>query len=71
VLLGYCGAQTTDAVWTLVGVDIPLLWISRLATLFYFAFFWVLMPWIGKIEVTKPLPDSIAQSVLGKTEDGV
>ncbi len=66
VLLGYCGSQTADAVWNIAGVELPLVWIARLGTLFYFAFFWVLMPWIGKIEVTRPLPESIAQSVLSK-----
>jgi len=66
VLLGYCGSQTADAVWTVAGIALPLVWIARLGTLFYFAFFWVLMPWIGKIEVTRPLPESIAQSVLGE-----
>jgi len=66
VLLGYCGSQTADAAWNIAGVDLPLVWVARLATLYYFAFFWVLMPWIGKIERTTPLPESIAQSVLNK-----
>ncbi|MDR3526824.1 MAG: cytochrome b N-terminal domain-containing protein [Rhizomicrobium sp.] len=68
VLLGFCGSQTADASWTIAGAQLPLVWIARLGTLFYFAFFWVLMPWIGKIEVTRPLPESIAQSVLGDGE---
>jgi quinol-cytochrome oxidoreductase complex cytochrome b subunit len=66
ILLGYVGAQTTDAAWHLGEVDIPLVWLARLATLYYFAFFWALMPWIGKKEVTRPVPESIAQSVLKK-----
>jgi hypothetical protein len=40
-----------------------------LATLYYFAFFWLIMPIVGLIEVPDRLPDSIAQSVLaGSTE---
>jgi len=66
VVLGYCGSQPADAALSIAGVEMQLVWIARAATLFYFAFFWVLMPWIGKIEVTRPLPESIAQSVLGK-----
>jgi ubiquinol-cytochrome c reductase cytochrome b subunit len=66
ILLGYVGAHTTDAAWRLGEVELPLVWLARLGTLYYFAFFWVLMPWIGKKEVTRPLPASIAQSVLAK-----
>ncbi|GAA0549166.1 ubiquinol-cytochrome c reductase cytochrome b subunit [Rhizomicrobium palustre] len=72
ILLGYCGSQSADAAWNIVGIDLPLVWVARLATLYYFGFFWVLMPWVGRIEVTAPLPESIAQSVLArsvKTED--
>jgi ubiquinol-cytochrome c reductase cytochrome b subunit len=61
VLLGYCGAQSVDA----AVAGIPLLWVARLATLYYFVFFWILMPIIGLIETPKKLPASIAQSVLG------
>ncbi len=61
LILGYCGSQGVDAV--LFGV--PLIWLARLGTLYYFGYFWVLMPVIGLIETPKPLPASIAQSVLG------
>ena len=43
------------------------MWVARLATLYYFAFFWLIMPIIGLIETPKKLPASIAQSVLGDT----
>jgi quinol-cytochrome oxidoreductase complex cytochrome b subunit len=66
VLLGYVGAQSADAAWHLGGMDLPLVWLARLGTLYYFGFFWVLMPLIGKLERPKPVPESIAQSVLGK-----
>jgi quinol-cytochrome oxidoreductase complex cytochrome b subunit len=61
VFLGYAGSQPVDA--ALAGI--PLVWLARLATLYYFGFFWVLMPIIGLIETPKTLPASIAQSVLG------
>lgn len=63
VLLGYCGSQSTDAAFSMLGIDVPLVWIARAATLYYFAFFWVAMPWVGKIEVTTPVPETIAQCV--------
>jgi ubiquinol-cytochrome c reductase cytochrome b subunit len=63
VLLGYCGAQSVDA----VAFGIPLVWVARLGTLYYFGYFWVIMPIVGLIETPKKLPASIAQSVLGET----
>jgi ubiquinol-cytochrome c reductase cytochrome b subunit len=42
-----------------------LVWVARLASVYYFAFFWLIMPIIGLIETPKKLPASIAQSVLG------
>jgi len=66
VLLGYLGSQTADAAWHLGEAEIPLVWLARAGTAYYFAFFWVLMPWVGKTERTKPLPESIAQSVFSK-----
>jgi ubiquinol-cytochrome c reductase cytochrome b/c1 subunit len=62
VLLGYCGAQSVDA----VAFGIPLVWVARLGTLYYFGYFWVIMPIVGLIETPKKLPASIAQSVLGE-----
>ena len=65
VLLGYVGSQTADASWNLAGIVVPLVWLGRLGTAYYFGFFWILLPVVGRIEATKPLPDSIARSVLG------
>ncbi|HKD46633.1 MAG TPA: cytochrome b N-terminal domain-containing protein [Rhizomicrobium sp.] len=62
LLLGYCGSQSVDA----VAFGIPLVWAARLGTLYYFAYFWVIMPIVGLIETPKKLPASIAQSVLGE-----
>ena len=62
LILGYVGANPVDA--TLLNTSIPLVWIGRIATLYYFAFFLVIMPLVGKLERPNPLPDSIANSVL-------
>jgi len=63
VLLGYCGSQSVDA----ARFGIPLVWVARIATLYYYAFFWLIMPIVGLIETPKKLPASIAQSVLGES----
>ncbi len=65
VLLGYAGSQTADAALHLGAMQLPLVWLSRLGTAYYYGYFWVLMPLLGFIEKTKPLPESIAKSVLG------
>ncbi len=64
VILGYCGAQSVDA----VAFGVPLVWIARAGTLYYFAFFLLFMPLLGLIETPKPLPASLAQPVLGPAE---
>jgi ubiquinol-cytochrome c reductase cytochrome b subunit len=63
VLLGYCGGQSVDA----ARFGIPLVWVARICSLYYYAFFWLIMPIVGLIETPKKLPASIAQSVLGDT----
>jgi ubiquinol-cytochrome c reductase cytochrome b subunit len=65
VLLGYAGSQPADAALHLGAMQLPLVWLSRLGTAYYYGYFWVLMPLLGFIEKTKPLPESIAKSVLG------
>jgi ubiquinol-cytochrome c reductase cytochrome b subunit len=37
---------------------------ARLFTIYYFAYFLIILPILGKVEKTKPLPNSIAESVL-------
>lgn len=67
-VLGYIGSQAADAVLHFGIVTVPLVWIGRLATLYYFGYFWVVMPLVGRIEKTLPLPDSIAKPVLSQSE---
>jgi ubiquinol-cytochrome c reductase cytochrome b subunit len=65
VVLGYIGSQGADAAFTLGGISMPLVWLARLGTLYYYGFFWVILPVVGWIEKPKALPQSIAQAVLG------
>jgi hypothetical protein len=39
-------------------------WLSRVASLYYFAFFLVILPLLGLTEKTLPVPDSIASPAL-------
>ena len=66
ILLGYLGSKEPQAVWHLAGIEVSLLWVARLATFYYFAFFWAILPVVGLIEKPKPLPESIAKAVLGR-----
>ena len=56
IALGYLGAQAPDG-W--------YLFFGRAFTIYYFAFFLLIMPIVGLIERPKKLPGSITQSVLG------
>jgi ubiquinol-cytochrome c reductase cytochrome b/c1 subunit len=40
--------------------------IARIFTIYYFAYFLIILPLLGFFEKTKPVPNSIAESVLGK-----
>jgi ubiquinol-cytochrome c reductase cytochrome b subunit len=64
IMLGYCGSQAVDA--NFPGTAFPLVWVARFGTIYYYVFFWLLMPLVGLLETPKPLPDSIAKPVLAK-----
>ena len=55
VVLGVAGAKPPEGLWLVLG---------RLATAYYFIHFLILMPLLGRIEPTKPLPRSIGDPVL-------
>jgi quinol-cytochrome oxidoreductase complex cytochrome b subunit len=55
IALGYLGAMPAEG-WYVV--------FSQIFTAYYFAHFLIIMPVIGRLEKTLPLPESIAQSVL-------
>ena len=56
VALGWAGAQSPEGL---------ALWVARIATVYYLAFFWIIMPLLSVIETPKKVPDSISKSVLG------
>ncbi len=72
LLLGWCGAQLPDApvigefkTFMLIDGDLnSYLWLTRFATLYYFAFFLAIMPWVGLRETPLPMPTSISEPVL-------
>ena len=53
--LGYLGSQEPTGGYVIA---------ARVLTLYYFAFFFVILPLLGLFEKTKPLPNSISESVL-------
>jgi ubiquinol-cytochrome c reductase cytochrome b/c1 subunit len=55
IVLGWVGANPPEGIMVTIG---------RFATFYYFLFFLVLMPLIGKIERPRPLPISISTAVL-------
>ena len=55
--LGYLGSQEPVGGYVLA---------ARLLTAYYFGFFFIILPLLGLFERTKPLPNSISESVLGK-----
>jgi ubiquinol-cytochrome c reductase cytochrome b subunit len=56
VALGMVGAHQPVGMWVVIG---------RVATAYYFLHFLVILPILGKLERTLPLPDSIARPVIG------
>ena len=72
-VLGWCGAQLPDdpvipglgKTFTLVDSDVnSYVWLSRVMTLYYFAYFLVITPVLGLRETPLPVPDSISKPVL-------
>jgi ubiquinol-cytochrome c reductase cytochrome b subunit len=57
IVLGICGGHKPEGIWV---------FLSRIATLYYFAHFLVIMPVLGKLERPLPLPESITAAVLGR-----
>ncbi len=55
IVLGYVGSQPAEGL---------MLIISRIATIYYFVHFLILMPVLGWFERPKPLPTSISEAVL-------
>ncbi|WP_374572894.1 cytochrome bc complex cytochrome b subunit [Phenylobacterium sp.] len=72
LILGYCGGKLPDdhvipglSTFTLLDADLnSIVWLSRIATLYYFAYFLVVMPVLGLTETPLPQPESISEPVL-------
>jgi ubiquinol-cytochrome c reductase cytochrome b subunit len=76
VILGFCGANLPDdpvirngreALWSPVVLDAKLnswVWLSRVATAYYFAWFYLITPILGLRETPLPVPDTISKPVL-------
>jgi ubiquinol-cytochrome c reductase cytochrome b subunit len=58
-VLGVCGAMPAEEPWVLL---------SQIAALYYFAHFLIIIPIISRLEKPEPLPMSITEAVLGKSE---
>ena len=58
VLLAYLGAAPAEGVYVLI---------SKFATAYYFIYFLVILPLLGRIEKPRPLPTSISEAVLSKS----
>jgi ubiquinol-cytochrome c reductase cytochrome b/c1 subunit len=52
--LGYLGSQPPEGIYVIA---------ARILTVYYFAFFLIILPLLGMFEKTKPLPNSISESI--------
>jgi quinol-cytochrome oxidoreductase complex cytochrome b subunit len=62
VMLAYLGAAAADG--TVLGL--PVATFSKLCTAYYFFYFLIVLPLLGRFETPRPLPTSITESVLAK-----
>jgi ubiquinol-cytochrome c reductase cytochrome b subunit len=60
LVLGFVGAHRPDDVF----YGVPMVIIGRIATLYYFVHFLILLPLLGIFEQPRPLPQSISKPVL-------
>ncbi|MBU1375526.1 MAG: cytochrome b/b6 [Alphaproteobacteria bacterium] len=72
LVLGFCGGKLPDdpvifqpSGLMLLDADInSFVWLSRVATLYFFAYFWIILPVLGLTETPLPVPESISEPVL-------
>jgi len=72
LILGWCGARLPDdpvipgvTSFKLLDADLnSYVWLSRIATAYYFAYFVLILPILGLTEKPLPVPDSISAPVL-------
>ena len=61
VVLGMVGGHPPEGIWVILG---------RVATSYYYLHFLVALPFLGKLERTLPLPESISRPVLARRPGG-
>jgi len=61
IFLGWLGSRPAEGSYVLM---------AQFSTLYYFAFFIVIMPLLGLIETPRRLPNSITEAVLEKNKAG-
>ena len=66
VILGFAGSGAPDAPFLGYSYAPSYLTVGRIATVWYFAHFLVILPLLGLLENPKPLPTSITDDVLAK-----
>ena len=54
--LGWLGSKPPEGIYVIL---------ARVFTIYYFAFFLMILPLLGIFEKTNPVPNSISESVLG------
>jgi len=59
ILLGYLGAKPPEGIYLIL---------ARIATIYYFVHFLIILPLLGRYEKTSPLPLSISDPVLNKPD---
>ena len=57
IVLGWVGSKPAEGIYIII---------SRIATLYYFLHFLILLPLLGKFERNRPLPESIGKPVLAE-----
>jgi ubiquinol-cytochrome c reductase cytochrome b subunit len=72
LVLGWCGSQEPDG-QIVKGLSGPIFidydinsvtWLSRISSMYYFAYFLIILPVLGLTETTLPVPDSLYTPVL-------
>ncbi len=75
--LGWAGAKSPTDLVFVTGTDaatgaptgLSFLWFARILTLYYYAFFVIILPVLGLVEKPKDRPESIEKSVLNTTHE--
>jgi len=60
IVLGWVGAMPAEGVYVLI---------ARIASVYYFSFFLIIMPLLSRFEKVSELPSSISAAVLSKKFD--